>query len=77
MQSCFKVRVGIYRGAGRYPVRIRHLKVRTASALDACCEAESFYNNVLPGNEYAAVISLWPLTGKLPAAPAVSLRLAA
>ncbi len=66
--SRFKVRLRIFRGADTMPLRVRHVRVLAASALDAICRAEQHLNVKLPDNEYAAGCAVWPV-GRKPAVP--------
>lgn len=75
--SRYKVRLGIFRGAEALPLRVRHVRVLAASALDAICRAEERLNVLLADNEYAAASAVWPVDRKPAASQATALPLAA
>ena len=75
--SRYKVRLRIFRGADTKPLRVRHVRVLAASALDAICRAEERLNVRLPDNQYAAGHAVWPVGNKPAAAASMPLPMAA
>jgi hypothetical protein len=65
----FRVKLHVFRGADRYPIRRRTLTVESDTALDACCRAEDVLNVQVAENEYAAAMSVMPIRNPRPAMP--------